>query len=515
MITHRWDVRQARRRVGRCGSESLSILKIRPRSHGPPLCITHKFDPAGPYVRKNTMWSALELRHVDLGDRRLNRRLVKLVDDLLHAPEASVPQASGDWAATKAAYRFWDNPRVDPHDIRAAHRDSTRERLRDQGGELILAIQDTTSFDFTDHPDTTGLGYLAHSKRSGFWLHSVLAVTAAGVPLGLIDQRTWTRDPATLGKRAERNKKETADKESQRWLDSLAATEAALPAEQAVVTVADREADFYDLFAAPRRPASHLLIRAKPRRRVRHIERLLGRAVRATAAAGAATVELKRGDDRPPRRAILTIRFAALEIAPPSTHPRRKTLPHLRLTAILAEEEGPPPGQKPVCWWLLTTLPIATLAEAERAVRWYALRWLVERYHYVLKSGCRIERLQLETAARLERALATYAVVAWRLLWLTYEARRHPERSCESVLPREHWRVLHRVVHKADVAPASPPGLREAVRQIARLGGFLARKGDGEPGVKTIWRGLRRLEDLVTGWELSLKSAAPKVVGNA
>src|SRR4051794_18656506 len=132
------------------------------------------------------MWSSLELRHADLGDQRLNRRLVKLVDDLLNAPQASVPEASGDWAATKAAYRFWDNPRVDPADIHAAHRDSTLHRLPDDPNERLLAIQDTTSFDFTDHPDTSGLGYLAHSKRSGLWLHSVLAVTAAGVPVGVL-----------------------------------------------------------------------------------------------------------------------------------------------------------------------------------------------------------------------------------------------------------------------------------------------------------------------------------------
>jgi hypothetical protein len=143
------------------------------------------------------MWSALELRHVDLGDRRLNRRLVKLVDNLLHAPEASVPVASGDWAATKAAYRFWDNPRVDPEDIRAAHRDVTLERLASHRHEPVLVIQDTTSFDFTDHPDTTGLGYLGHRKRAGFWLHTALAVSAAGVPRA--------RDPKALGKRALRN----------------------------------------------------------------------------------------------------------------------------------------------------------------------------------------------------------------------------------------------------------------------------------------------------------------------
>jgi hypothetical protein len=445
----------------------------------------------------------------------LNKRLVKLVDDLLTAPEASVPVACGDWAAAKAAYRFWDNPRVDPEGIRAAHRDVTLERLAGHRHEPLLVVQDTTGFDYTDHPDTAGLGYLGHRKRSGFWLHTALAVTAAGVPQGPLHQSTWTRDPEGLGKRALRNKKETADKESQRWLDALAATEAAVPADQVVVTVADREADFYDLFAAPRREGSHLLIRAKPRRRVRQVERLLGAAVRATAAAGTMAVELRRGDDRPPRRAVLTIRFAAVDVAPPSTHPRRKELPYLRLTAILAEEEDPPAGQEPVRWWLLTTLPVAALGDATRAVGWYALRWLVERYHYVLKSGCRVERLQLETAERLQRAVATYAVVAWRLLWLTYEARRNPEASCEGVLPREQWRVLHRAVEKSKPLPASPPSLRAAVRQIARLGGFLARKGDGEPGVKTIWRGLRRLEDLVTGYRLARHDPPPGVVGNA
>ncbi len=244
------------------------------------------------------------------------------------------------------------------------------------------------------------------------------------------------------------------------------------------------------------------------------MERLLGQAVRATAVAGTMAVDLRRGDDRPPRRAVLTIRFATLEIAPPSTHPRRKQLPDLRLTAVLAEEEDPPAGQKPVRWWLLTTLPIEGLADAVQAVTWYTLRWLVERYHYVLKSGCRIEQLQLETAA-LERALATYAVVAWRLLWLTYEVRRDAEASCEAVLPRAQWELLHRVVHKTDTVPESPPSLREAVRQIARLGGFLGRKGDGEPGVKTIWRGLRRLDDLVTGWKLSYKNPIRRIVGNA
>lgn len=443
------------------------------------------------------MRRTLNPEHVRLGDERLEARFLKIVDDFSRDPTASIPEACGDWAATKAAYRFFDNPAVRPEDLRAALRRDALEHL--PPGGPILAIQDTTSLDFTAHQATAGLGYLEHPAHRGLVMHSVLAVTAEGVPCGIIDQRTWARDPAGLGKRADRRKKQTAAKESRRWLDAMEATEAALPGGREVITVADREADIYDLFARPRRPGSHLLIRVKPARGVRHPERLLGPAVRSTPARGTMAVDLRRADDRPPRRATLTIRYLALEIAPPINRTGRAALPYVALTAILVEEEHPPAGQEPVRWWLVTSLPVRDAADAERAVRHYALRWLVERYHFVLKSGCRLEDLQLQQARRLERAVATYSAVAWRLLWLTYEARRHPEGPCEPALRRAEWEVLCRATGGA---PDAPPALRDAVRRIARLGGFLGRKGDGEPGVKTLWRGLRRLNDMTSGYQL-------------
>jgi len=443
------------------------------------------------------MRPTIKPEHVQLGEKRLNARFLKLVDDFSKDPTASIPEASGGWPGSKAAYRFFDNPRVRPDDIRAALRRDALDFLPPDGP--ILAIQDTTSFDFTAHPATAGLGYLDHPRRRGLLMHSVLAVTPEGVPCGLLDQRTWARDPAELGKSGGRKKKATAAKESRRWLGALAATEAALPAGREVITVADREADIYDLFAHPRRPGSHLLIRVKPARGVRHPERLLGPAVRSSPARGTMTVELRRADDRPPRQAVLTIRHLALEVAPPANRPGRAGLPYVALTAILVEEEHPPAGQEAVRWWLVTSLPIRTTADAERAVGYYALRWLVERYHFVMKSGCRVERLQLETAERIDRAVATYSAVAWRLLWLTYEARRHPEESSGRVLTRGELEVLCRLT---GVASDAPPTLRDAVRGVARLGGFLGRKGDGEPGVKTLWRGLRRLNDMVAGYSL-------------
>jgi len=159
----------------------------------------------------------------------------------------------------------------------------------------------------------------------------------------------------------------------------------------------------------------------------------------------------------------------------------------------------------------MSTHDVQSFEDASRVVGWYARRWLIERYNFVLKSGCRVEKLQLETQERLERALATYALVAWRLLWLTYEARKNPQAPCDCVLEACEWQVLQ--LHNADQPTEPPPSLREAIGRIAQLGGFLARKGDGQPGVQVIWRGLARLGDLVAGYQLALQP--PYVVGNA
>ena len=449
---------------------------------------------------KRLSWAEDELRHADLGDRRLQRRLTRLVGDLATHPTAPVPQACGSWAATKAAYRFWNHHAVHAHDILAAHSRRTRDRLPD-AGQAVLAIQDTTLLNFSHHPATRGLGYLSDLNQRGMLVHSTLCVGPDGVPLGLLAQHVWTRDDAHFGKRKDRQHKPTKDKESQRWLDGLADTARALPPGQAVVTVADREADFYDLFAAPRRAGHDLLIRAKSRRRIKHEARLLGQGIATSPARGCLRVKIPRANGRPGRTATLTLRYGTFAIEPPSTHPQRTQLAALPLTVVLAQEENPPKGIPAVRWLLLSTLPVRRYADAVRLVRWYARRWLIERYNYVLKSGCRLEQLQLETQTRLERALATYAVVAWRLLWLTYAARRAEQGLGDEVFEPEEWQVLQ--AQAGQEPTAAPPSLREAIGLVARLGGFLGRRGDGVPGARVIWRGLSRLEDLVTGYRLA------------
>ena len=452
------------------------------------------------------MSQAADLFPFDLGDRRLDRRAARLVQDALDNPGASIPAAAGGRAAAEAAYRFLDNPAVRPEDLDDAHRRYTLDLLAGHDGPVLLA-QDTTPLDFTSPARNHALGQLAHAKHFGLFAHSALAITAGGLPLGLLHQHVWSRPPEQRGQRKQRRHKETADKESQRWLGAEAACAAALPPGRTVVTIGDREADFYDYFAAPRRPGQHALVRAKPRRRLAGTKELLGAAVRGGPVRGTLTVEVPRKDGRPGRRAALELRYGTFALRPPSTHPRRRELPPLPLQAVLAEESDPPAGAEPVRWLLLTTLAVACPADAARLVRWYSYRWRVERYHFVLKSGCKLEELQLESGARLRRALALYALVAARLLHLTYLAREGPEGRCEPAVSREEWELLWQHFCPGQGLPAAPPSRRQALHWVARLGGFLGRKGDGEPGVKVLWRGLRKLHDMVVGARLARAAA--------
>ena len=271
--------------------------------------------------------------------------------------------------------------------------------------------------------------------------------------------------------------------------------------------MSDREADFYDYFALPRRPGQDVVVRAKGRRRVDGTTDLLGVAIGRAPVQGMRTIRVPRTDGTPGRSATLAIRFGTYALMPPSTHPRRAELSPLPVQVVYLEEVDPPAQTPPIRWLLLTTRPVATRAAADQVVDWYVLRWRIERYHYTLKSGCRIEDLQLETADRLRRALSVYAMVAARLLHLTYLARQDPDGSCEPSVGPDEWAVLWHRFGGGQPPPATPPSRHQVIHWIARLGGWLGRTGDGDPGVKVLWRGLRALHDLVAGFRLGAQAA--------
>lgn len=421
---------------------------------------------------------------------------------LAEHPGESVPQASGSASESQNIYRFWANERVKPEQILASHRSSVVTRVNQQA--VVLAIQDTTDLDFSGLKQTSGLGFICQTNQQGIKVHSCFAVSGAGEPLGLLHQYTWSRQERA-GKRGERHKKATCDKESQRWLDTLTAAEQGIDESVCVVHVGDREADIYDLFVQPRRSNSQLLIRAEHNRKVQHELDYLIPALAQAPVLGQQTIELERNPERPARSAILTVRAMQVTIEVPRHHKQPKQCQPVTLNVLLVEEATPPAEGKPIRWLLLTTLPIDRFEQAWQYVQWYSLRWLIERFHFTLKSGCRIEQLQLETAERLLKALATYSVVAWRLMWLTYCARLSPDDSCETVLQTAEWKLLRRKFEPKNRSQR-PPTNRQAVRWIAQLGGFLARNGDGEPGLKTLWRGIGVLHHLLEGAQIAAKT---------
>jgi hypothetical protein len=437
-----------------------------------------------------------------LGDHRLAQRLVRIAQKLGEQPSASIPQACGTWDQIKGAYRFFDNQRVDQDHILAPHFQASQERA--QGHEVVLAIQDTTQFDFTHHPATTGLGLTQDQEHRGLFYHPTLLLTPQRVPLGLAHHQVWIRPPKDFGKKHRRKQRQIQDKESYKWLRSLEATarlQDSLPQVQ-FINVADREADIYDFFQLSRRRGVHLLVRAALNRRVVQPEKYLWDHLATCPVAGYHRVEVPRRAGKKARPARLTVRFGAVTLKPPRHRSQETDLELLTVWAVYAHEEEPPPGLAPISWMLLTTLPVSRLEEAREKIQWYTCRWSIELFFKILKSGCRIEQLQLETGARLQRCLAVYSVVAWRVLFLTMQARQQPDLPCDVLLETEEWQALYCFSHNTPAPPPKPPTLGEATRLIARLGGFIGRRRDGDPGPVTIWRGLQRLQDIAFAWRL-------------
>ena len=367
--------------------------------------------------------------------------------------------------------------------------------------KIVLAIQDTTDLNFTGLKKTTGMGFINQTQQQGLKVHSCLAVSSQGEPLGVLHQQSWSRKERT-GKRGERRKKATADKESQRWLDTLAAAETGIDKSVCLIHVGDREADIFDLFTKPRRDNSELLVRGTHNRKLEPEMGYLLPTISQAPILGKKTIDIARNPQRPARQATLIVRGMEVTLAVPRHHLSSSQSQPVTLNVLLVEEINPSPEEKPIHWLLLTTLAIDSFEQAWQCVSWYSLRWLIERFHFTLKSGCRLEQLQLETAPRLQNALATYSIIAWRLMHLTYLSRLSPEDSCLSVLEPSEWKLLRRRFAPQNRSK-KPPSIREVIVWIAQLGGFLARKGDGEPGLKTLWRGLGVLHHLLEGVRLA------------
>lgn len=460
-------------------------------------------------------WAEEEFGQARLHDARLVRRLCCVARDFYARPQAQLPQACGSRAKTKAAYRLLDHRRVSMQGFLQAHYQATTRRLATE--QVVLAVQDTTSLNYSAHPATELLGLIGTEPQGplGMFVHSTLAFNESGTPLGLLNVQCWVRDPDEWGKKHQRHELPLEAKESVRWLRSLEAV--AQVQDQCphtrLVSVGDREADIYELFvwaqAEPGRPA--LLVRAERDRVLAEGHGHLWEQVAGQPLAGNLELKVPRRGSQPARQALVEIRYAQVDLQAPQ---RKAQMPTVRLWAVLARETGAPAGIEPVEWMLLSTLPVTSFESALEKLRWYAGRWGIEVFHRVLKSGCQIETRQLAGADRLESCLGIDLVVAWRIYHLTKLGRETPHVPCTVYFEDHEWKALVAYVTQNPQPPSQPPSLREAVRMVASLGGFLGRKSDGEPGTQTTWLGLQRLDDLAAMYSVMAGSSDPPTVSS-
>jgi len=463
-------------------------------------------------------WIAEELRDVALGDARLDRRYALLLDRLSAHPMRSIPAACRGWSETQAAYRFFSNARVDVPTLLGPHYQATQRRIAQE--PVVLLAQDTSELDLTRREERVrGSGPLNATSRQGFFVHPMLSMTPACVPLGLVDAKIWARDEATFGQTGQRGSKPIEQKESYRWLTGYrrACEVAAAAPSTTVIALSDSEGDIYECLAeSSRREAgagrADWIVRACQNRCTVDAAgasgALLWDTVARTPVLGASTVSVRRSaasshdgrrrrQGRRSREATVKVRATSVTLKAPSRPGGQ--LENVTVQAILVREESAPADEPPVEWLLLTSLPIEDFEAIQTVIAYYCCRWQIEIYFRVLKSGCRVEALQLETAERFQACLALYLIVAWRVLSVIMLGRHSPDAPCDVAFEPHEWKSVYHVV-AGEPVPADPPLLGEMVDMVARLGGYLGRKHDSPPGPKAMWIGMQRMMDFSRAW---------------
>lgn len=466
-----------------------------------------------------------EVYGADLGDERLNQRLVRIVERFGQSPNLSIPAATTSRAEMEAAYRFFNNEKVSSDRILAPHAERTLERMA--GQSVVLMVQDTTEIDLTrPSQPVRGAGPMDCESRRGAFFHPLMAFTPEGIPLGVAWHKLWTREKIETNaspeeKHKDRKHKSIEDKESIRWVEGFRAARKAASAcpKSTCICIGDSESDIYEVFAEQRTepamtseevvmPSLHLLVRACQNRAtetgclledVRQSPCLFNNTLHISARKAKTNASKgRRQSSREARTAEVQVRAATVTLNPPWRY--GQVLPPLSINVVLVEETDRSAEADAVQWLLLTTLPITTTEQVQQIVEHYCVRWQIEVYFRTLKSGCRVEERQFETLPRIENCLAVYTMVAWRVMYLCCLGRECPDLSCEAVLTPSEWKSVYRVKHPGKEFPSEPPRLNEMIRLIASLGGYVIRPKT-HPGTQTLWTGLQQTHFLAMAWD--------------
>lgn len=471
-------------------------------------------------------------------DPRLKERFKKLLTQIWNSIGKPIPFACQDWANTKAAYRFLSNKKVSEKEILDGHFIATKERVDAQKEGKILVLQDTTEFIYnSSNPEKIGytsnlqtgkdvVGRPVLYKQCGILMHSSVAITDAGLPLGLCAIKFWTRKEFKganeLKKHINPTRINIEEKESYRWLENLKQSTELLQDPARCIHIGDRESDIYELFVLAQDCNTHFITRYCQNRLIDAREcdiqftnddsRTIADAMNLVEVKGVHNITIKDTDSNT-TEVGLEIKYAKITVLPP-IGPKRKKYRALPLTIIHAVETKIPTGRERIVWKLITDLPVTSAKEAIEKLDWYALRWRIETFHKILKSGCMAESLKLRTAERLSNIIAIFCIVSWRIFWMTMIARLAPNINPEAALTREEIKLIDELNNKKNKMRDSDctkiKTLSYYLNKIAILGGYMNRTSDPPPGNIVMWRGLARLTDIRLGFSIGMNMSAPR-----
>jgi hypothetical protein len=464
-------------------------------------------------------WIDQELDENAFQDARLGRRLRELLAQFAQAPGQSIPWVCQDWANTKAAYRFLSNERVTEADILAGHFNATRQRIAAASEAPVLVLHDTTEFAYhRDSNHALGLlskvnsgwdaqGRVRHHTVQGLLMHSSLAVTPEGLPLGLAAVKFWTRSKFKGTNALKRSINPTRVpiefKESMCWLDNVRLSSEMFEQPERCVHIGDRGSDIYELFCQAHEAQTRFILRTCADRLAGDGTHTVATYLSAVRRRSLHRLQVRDSQGRE-RCALLELKYCRMRLLPPRA--KQSRYPPLMLTVLQAVERDAPLHADPIDWKLITNLPVTSRAQAIEKLDWYAMRWKIETFHKILKSGCRAEDSKLRTAQRLTNLIAMFCILGWRIFWLTMMNRVAPDAPPRVAFTKEETEVLDRLAapSRARASPRSP-SLSSCLIQLARLGGYLARSSDPPPGNTVMWRGMARLADIQFGYSLRLR----------
>ena len=435
---------------------------------------------------------------IDFGDARLNKRLRMSVDQMTKRSQESIMGAVKERFSAKGFYRLVGNAKFTLGKLQAAAKTATIARIADH--REVLLVQDTIYISMKNHKKTEGLGYSSENVR-GFNAHSCIALTPEGLPLGLVSQSHDTRkEPKSNLTEAEKAARPIEEKESFKWIDTLRESIKDMPEGVKVTTICDREGDFYELYAEALELKTDFVIRVVHNRNTNEDDKVIDKIHRATPV-GQVTVNIPRDtrSNRPARQATMEVAYCAVTVNRPKSVKSEKAPKSISMNVVRITEVDDIGAvvKDGIEWILATNMQVAGAEDVMKIVEYYVQRWKIERFHFVLKSGCQVEKIQQRSYERIMPVFFIYSVIAMFIMAITFVGRVIPDMPCSVFFDEDEWKILYRIVKKTKLSPEEPYSMADAVMYLGELGSYKRAPSDGPPGLKSIWKGLCRLYEFI------------------